>query len=101
MKKYPKEFLEKLNSIKSKRPATVIQHILKYGFITTEELETLYGYKHPPRAVRDVREQGVPIETYYVKNSEGKRMAAYKFGSPNEVRTNFLNLLVEQYFPRL
>lgn len=85
MKKYPKEFLEKLNSIKSKRPATVIQHILKYGFITTEELETLYGYKHPPRAVRDVREQGVPIETYYVKNSEGKRMAAYKFGSPNEV----------------
>lgn len=85
MKKYPKEFIEKLNSIKSKRPATVIQHILKYGFITTEELETLYGYKHPPRAVRDVREQGVPIETYYVKNSEGKRMAAYKFGSPNEV----------------
>lgn len=85
MKKYPKEFLEKLNSIKSKRPATVVQHILKYGFITTEELETLYGYKHPPRAVRDVREQGVPIETYYVKNSEGKRMAAYKFGSPNEV----------------
>lgn len=85
MRKYPKEFIEKLNSIKSKRPATVIQHILKYGFITTEDLETLYGYKHPPRAVRDVREQGVPIETYFVKNSEGKRMAAYKFGSPNEV----------------
>lgn len=85
MRKYPKEFIEKLNSIKSKRPATVIQHILKYGFITTEEMETLYGYKHPPRAVRDVRELGIPIETYYVKNSEGKRMAAYKFGHLDEV----------------
>lgn len=49
--KYSKEILEKLNSITDKRPATVIQHILKYGFITTEELENKYGYKHTP--VRD------------------------------------------------
>lgn len=85
MKKYSKDFLLKLESIKAKRPATVVQHILKYGYITTEDLENIYGYKHPPRAVRDVKEQGVPIETYYVKNSEGKRMAAYRFGNPNEI----------------
>ncbi|MBQ8422101.1 MAG: HNH endonuclease [Bacteroidales bacterium] len=84
MKNFPKKFIEKLNSVTNKRPATVIQHILKHGHITTEELENIYGYKHPPRAVRDVKEQGIPIETYYIKNSEGKRMAAYRFGNPDE-----------------
>ena len=61
MKKLPKSFLSKLNSIEAKRPKTVIQHILKHGYITTEELETLYGYQHPPRAARDVRELGIPF----------------------------------------
>lgn len=88
MKKYSKDFLLKLESIKAKRPATVIQHILKHGYITTEDLENIYGYKHPPRAIRDVKEQGIPIETYYVKNSEGKRMAAYRFGNPNEIENS-------------
>ena len=64
MKKLPKSFLSKLNSIEAKRPKTVIQHILKHGYITTEELETLYGYQHPPRAARDVRELGIPLITF-------------------------------------
>ncbi|MCY4436593.1 MAG: HNH endonuclease [Chloroflexi bacterium] len=79
---YPKEFLERLKSVTGKRPRTVIDHILEHGFITTEELEVLYGYKHPPRAVRDVRESGIPIETFHVQNSEGQRIAAYRFGDP-------------------
>lgn len=37
--KYPKAIINKLNAITEKRPSTVIQHILKYGFITTEELK--------------------------------------------------------------
>lgn len=37
--KYPKKIINKLNSITEKRPFTVIQHILKHGFITTEELK--------------------------------------------------------------
>ena len=41
--------------VRAKRPRTVIQHILQHGFITTEELSELYGYDHPPRAVRYVR----------------------------------------------
>ena len=61
--KYPKEFLDLIRSVTSKRPKTVIDHILKNEFITTEELKNLYGYNHPPRAVRDVREHGIPIET--------------------------------------
>ncbi len=82
MQDYPKEFLDLLNSVTDKRPRTVIQHILEHGHITSEELKNTYGYNHPPRAVRDVRERGIPIETYYVKDAEGKRIAAYRFGDP-------------------
>ena len=80
--KYPKETIDRLNAITAKRAATVIQHLLKNGYITTEDLENVYGYKHPPRAVRDVRELGINIETYKIRSSEGKNIAAYKFGNP-------------------
>lgn len=83
---YPQEFLDLLNSVTSKRPKTVIEHILKHGYITTEELKNLYGYNHAPRAVRDVREYGIPIVTYRIKDSEGRSIAAYKFGNPAEAR---------------
>lgn len=62
--KLSKSVLDKLNAITDKRPSIVIQHILKYGFITTEELKEKYGYEHPPRAARDVRERGVNLLTY-------------------------------------
>lgn len=80
--KLTKKDLRKLNTIQEKRPATVIQHIIKHGFVTTEELTNLYGYEHAPRAARDVRERGVNIETYRVKSSDGRTIAAYRFGSP-------------------
>lgn len=82
MKKYSKDILKRLNDIKDKRPSTVIQHILKHGYITTEELEKLYNYNHPPRAARDVRERGINLVTYKVKSSNGKSIGAYKFGDP-------------------
>lgn len=82
----PQSFLDFLKTIKGKRSRIVVQHILEHGFITTEELEVQYGYKHPPRAVRDVREQGVPIETFTVLNSQGKPIAAYRFGNWPEER---------------
>lgn len=88
MKKYSKKILEKLNAVTAKRPRIVIQHILKHGYVTTEEIENLYGYKHPPRAVRDVREQGIPIEKYSVKSSEGRSIAAYKFGDLTRIGDN-------------
>ena len=81
---YSQEFIDLLNSITAKRPSTVIKHILKYGFITSEELKNIYGYNHPPRAVRDVREYGIPIVTYRVAGNDGKSIAAYKFGNPDE-----------------
>jgi hypothetical protein len=60
----PEPFLRKLESVTNKRAKVVIDHILEHGFITTEELEKQYGYNHPPRAARDVREQGIPLETF-------------------------------------
>lgn len=80
------EFLKKLKSVTAKRARTVIDHILKHGFITTEELGTTYGYDHPPRAVRDVREHGIPIETFRAIAQNGRSIAAYRFGDPSQVR---------------
>jgi len=84
--KLPKKFLARLKAIKAKRPKTVIQHILKHGHVTTEELKNLYGYDHPPRAARDVREQGIPLETFRVKNAERRTIAAYRFADPSTVK---------------
>ena len=80
MKQYPDDFLALLASVKAKRPRTVIQHILAHGYITSEELKNIYGYNHPPRAIRDVREYGIPIVTYRVTGTDGRSIAAYKFG---------------------
>ena len=80
--KLSREDLVKLNAITDKRPSTVIQHIIKHGYITTEELTKKYGYEHAPRAARDVRERGVNLETYRIKSSDGRNIAAYRFGNP-------------------
>jgi hypothetical protein len=50
-----------IESIEAKRPKTMLTHILKYGSITTNELDELYGYKHAPRAARDVEELGIRL----------------------------------------
>lgn len=43
-----------------------------------------YGYNHPPRAIRDVREHGIPLITYRVEGSDGRKIGAYKFGEYNK-----------------
>jgi len=84
---YPREFLEQLQSITNKRAKIVIDHILEHGFVTTEELRKLYSYEHPPRARMDVKDCGIPVESFRVKSSEGKSIAAYKFGNLEELQT--------------
>jgi len=75
----PNDFVDLCKSVTAKRPKTVIEHILKHGHITSEELKNIYNYDHPPRAVRDVRENGIPIKTEYTKGSGGRRIASYIF----------------------
>lgn len=86
MTDYPEWFLLLVQSIKSKRPRIVAQHLLEHGSITTEELSKIYGYEHPPRAARDLRELGIPLETFRVKNAEGRSIAAYRFADLSQVR---------------
>jgi len=85
-KNLPDAFIKKCKSVTAKRPKTVIEHIIKHGHVTTEELKEKYGYNHPPRAARDVREQGIPLETFRVTGSDGRKIGAYRFGDPQKAR---------------
>lgn len=83
-------FLELLKGVTAKRPKIVIDHILQYGYVTTRDLRDLCGYNHPPRAARDVREQGIPLETFRVSDADGRSIGAYRFGNPEDVRARRL-----------
>jgi len=85
-KDLPREFVKRCKAVKAKRPRTVIDHILKHGQITTEELKEKYGYNHPPRAARDVKEQGIPLEMFRVTGSDSRKIGAYRFGDPKKAR---------------
>ena len=81
----PQDFLERLRQVRNRRARIVIDHILKHGYITTQELKDLYGYNHPPRAAKDVRDEGIPLETFSIKSSDGRTIAAYRFGNPEHI----------------
>ncbi len=76
---------KRIDGVTARRARTVLDHILKHGQITTEELKNLYGYDHPPRAARDVREQGIPLVTVNVTGSNGRTIGAYRLGSDDEL----------------
>ena len=104
--------LELCEKVTAKRPRTVIDHILQHGYVTTEELQTQYGYDHPPRAVRDVRDHGVPIDTFKINSTRtGRKIGAYRFGDPDKIKRGriggrkafskpFRNALIERYGSR-
>jgi hypothetical protein len=87
----PADFLELCRSVTAKRPKAVIDHILQHGSITTADLKDTYGYNHPPRAARDVREHGIPLETFRVLGSDGRNIAAYRFGDVSKARFSKLS----------
>lgn len=75
----PKDFQEMLDAVTNKRARFVIDTIQKKGFCSTQDLKN-GGYEHAPRAARDVRELGIPLDTFFMKDNHGKSIAAYKFG---------------------
>jgi len=104
----PPEFLARLKAVTAKRAKTVIDHILKHGQITTAELRDVYGYSHPPRGPRDVKEQGIELDNTTMKGPDGRPMAVYKFADPSTARgsghkgrrafpTKFKKALIEAY----
>lgn len=87
-----------LGNITNKRARIVVEHILENGFVTTEQLEKQCGYNHPPRAARDVRELGIPLETFRVKDNEGRSIAAYRLGDMDNIQKGRLE--GRQTFPK-
>jgi len=96
--KLPQEFVKLCRNVTAKRARTVIRHILKHGFITTQDIRDKYGYNHPPRAVRDVKENGIPVEMFRVEGSNGRSIAACRFGDPKKAR--FTKLLGRTAFSK-
>ena len=98
-------------AVTAKRARTVIDHILQHGIITSDDIAK-YGYNHEPRAIRDVRDNGIPIITHSVTNPKtGRRMGAYTFGDPSDIKKgriggrkafskSFKEALIEKYGPR-
>jgi hypothetical protein len=84
--KLPAAFVAKLKSITAMRARRVIDHILEHRFVTTQELQDLYGYNHPPRGAQDVKDLGVPITMVRVVGKDGRKIAAYSFGDPTKAR---------------
>ena len=70
------KLLEAAQKVTAHRPKVMIDHIIAHGYITTEELKETYGYNHPPRVAGDVRDQGIPLETFKVKGRDGRSIAA-------------------------
>jgi len=80
------DFVALCKSIQAKRARTVINHILEHGIITNEDLSEKYGYDHPPRAIRDVRENGIPLLTHRViSDKTGRKIGAYTFDDPQNI----------------
>ena len=44
----------------NRRAAAAVQIMLEKGSVTTDDLSRL-GYNHPPRAIGDVRDAGIPV----------------------------------------
>jgi hypothetical protein len=75
-----------VNESKTGRAVLALKAMLERGFVTTDDLNAL-GYNHPPRAIADVRDQGIPVITESVKNADGRRMARYRLGTAESIRT--------------
>jgi hypothetical protein len=86
-KNIPPQLLALCESVTAKRARTVIAHILKHGVITNEDLSETYGYDHPPRAIRDARENGIPLITHKIRSPKtGRSIGAYTFDDLAKVR---------------
>ncbi|MBK9517990.1 MAG: HNH endonuclease [Anaeromyxobacter sp.] len=90
-KKLPKDLLDLIDKVEAARPKRVLAHILREGYVTTEELHDQYDYHHPPRARMDVLDNGVPLVTFKVSSRSGTRkIAAYTIGDPADAKSSKL-----------
>lgn len=71
---------------KNKRAIAALKVLLDKGAVSTDELQDL-GYTHPPRAIGDVRDAGIPIVTSEgTSKKTGRRMAIYSLGDSSLIQ---------------
>lgn len=81
-KYYSDEFVKELEEMHndgriSRRAWEACSAILSRGSVTTLELRDQFGLQHPPRAIRDLKDAGVEVNSARVK-VEGKSIAQYR-----------------------
>lgn len=59
--------------------------MLEKGSITTDQLKEM-GYEHPPRAIGDVKDNGIPVIKKMEVSKTGRRMARYFLGLASDIR---------------
>lgn len=67
------------------RSSKALRAMLDKGHVTTDDLNAL-GYNHPPRAIGDVRDAGIPVVTEKVRTADGRQMARYRLGSADDIQ---------------
>ncbi len=71
----------------SKRARAAVEYMIEHGSVSTDDLRDHAGLVHPPRAIADAREVGVPIVMEMVASPKtGKRMATYRLGDQAETK---------------
>lgn len=83
---YSAELLAAVAKVTTRRGKTLVNHILKHGTVSTEQLETVYGLTDAASAARDVKDAGVPLAKTTGKRTTGRQMAVYAFGDPSLIR---------------
>ena len=71
---------------KNKRAIATLKVLLDKGSVSTDEISAM-GYEHPPRAIGDIRDAGIPLVTGWATSGKsGRRMAVYTFGDPSQIQ---------------
>lgn len=100
------EYIEWARSLShTKRGRLLLDYLIEHGSITTEGIREALGEKHPPSAVRDLRDRGVAV-TMTIVDSIG----LYQLDPSAPLRVGmvgrqafskgFKNLLISTYGPR-
>ncbi len=74
-----------IDAVTGKRPKTVIDFIKQKGYCTTHDLLEV-GYTHPPRAIADVKELGIPLVKTMTNHPTSGHMASYTLGDDKDLK---------------
>ncbi|WP_050515621.1 hypothetical protein [Dickeya undicola] len=85
MEKELEDYINDVLGVCSSRAVFVINHIVKYGSINSEQIRNA-GFVHGARAVGDVRDNGVPLVTRNIKSSDYRTIAEYTFGPASDIK---------------